>query len=414
MPNTLVTPSMIAKEALMQLENNLVMSNQVHREYKKEFSGGQGSTVSIRRPVKFVTSDGATRVNQDVEEKTTSIVVDQRKHVSWGFGTQDLTLSIEEYSERYIKPACITLANTMDRAGHALYRSVWNSVGTPGTTPSTFADLGAAAQRLDEMAVLGDGRSMVLTPAARYAISGNQLTLDSVGTKGKSAYEKALMGEIAMFETYATQNIANHTVGVATGTPLVNGAAQNVTYANAVGSNWSQQLVTDGWTNSTANILRAGDVFTIAGVFAVNPVPGEGATGKLNMPYLQQFTVLADASSGATTGPATLTISPPIITSGPFQTVTAAPADNAAIVVRGTGGVTYPQNLGFHKNAFALVTVPLDMPDGAAFKARESHNGLSIRVIKDYDIDSDQDVIRLDILYGWKAIYPDLATRLWG
>ena len=182
MANTIVTPSMIAKEALMQLENNLVLSNQVHREYKKEFTGGQGQTVSIRKPVKFYTADGATRVNQDVEEKTTSITIDQRKHVSWKFSTQDLTLSIEEYSERYIKPAAITLANTMDRAGYNLYRNVWNSVGTPGTTPSTFQDVAAAAQRLDEMAVSGDMRSMMLNPAARYAVAGGQLNLDSVGS----------------------------------------------------------------------------------------------------------------------------------------------------------------------------------------------------------------------------------------
>ena len=114
MPNTIVTPSLIAKEALMQLENNLVLANRVNRIYEKDFKGGQGSTVSIRKPVKFVTSDGATRVNQDVEEKTTNVVVDQRKHVSWNFSTQDLTLSIEEYSERYIKPACVTLAQTME------------------------------------------------------------------------------------------------------------------------------------------------------------------------------------------------------------------------------------------------------------------------------------------------------------
>ena len=414
MANTIVTPSMIAKEALMQLENNLVMANQVHREYKKEFSGGQGSSVSIRKPVKFYTADGATRVNQDVEEKTTNITVDQRKHVSWKFSTQDLTLSIEEYSERYIKPAAITLANTVDKSLHSLYSGVWNSVGTPGTTPSSFASVAAAAQRLDEMAVGTDNRTMVLNPAARYAVAGNQLTLDSVGAKGKSAYEKAEMGEIAMFSTYSSQNVVNHTVGVATGTPLVNGASQEVTYAAATGNTWSQSLVTDGWTNSTTGILKAGDVFTIAGVFAVNPVPGEGATGKTAMPYLQQFTVLADANSGASTGPATLTVSPPMITSGPFQTVTAAPADNAAITVMGTGATAYAQNMGFHKNAFALVTVPLEMPDGAAFKARESHNGLSVRVVKDYDIDSDEDIIRLDILYGRKAIYPDLASRLWG
>lgn len=414
MPNTIVTPSLIAKEALMQLENNLVMANQVHREYKKDFSGGQGSTVSIRKPVKFYTSDGATRVNQDVEEKTTNIVVDQRKHVSWNFSTQDLTLSIEEYSERYIKPAAITLANTVDRSLYNLYKNVWNSTGTPGTTPGNYAAVATAAQRLDEMAVMSDMRSMMLNPAAHYAVAGNQTTLEAVGAMGKGAYEESKVGRVAKFDVFSSQNVQNHTVGVATGTPLVNGAGQNVTYANAVGTNWSQTLITDGWTNSTTGILKAGDVFTIAGVFAVNPVPGEGTTGKTVMPYLQQFTVLADANSGATTGPATLTISPPIITTGPFQTVSAAPADNAAITVRGTSATAYPQNLGFHKNAFALVTCPLEMPDGAAFKARESHNGLSMRVVKDYDIDNDTDIIRLDILYGVKAIYPDLACRLWG
>lgn len=411
MPNALVTPSMIAKEALMQLENNLVLANRVHREYKKEFDGGQGSTVSIRRPVKFYTADGATRVNQDVEEKTTSIVVDQRKHVSWKFSTQDLTLSIEQYSERYIKPAAVTLANTMDASGYALYRKVWNTVGTPGTTPASFASLGLAAQRMDEMAVPRDMRSMILNPAAQYAVAGNQTTLGAWDGKVKSAYESAIVGEVAGFGTFSSANVKNHTVGTKAGTPLVNGASQNVTYAASAGAN-SQSLITDGWTASSA-ILKAGDVFTIANVFAVNPVPGEGSTGKTVMPYLQQFVVLADISADGT-GNATLSISPAIITSGPFQTVSAAPADNAALTVLGTASTAYPQNMAFHKNAFALVTCPLDMPDGAAFKARESHNGLSIRVVKDYDIAADEDIIRMDILYGWSAIYPDLACRLVG
>lgn len=414
MPNITVTPSIIAKEALMQLKNNLVAANRVHRTYEKDFSGGQGSKVSIRRPVKFVTSDGAARQNQDVEEKTTDVVVDQRKHVSWKFSTQDLTLSIEDYSERYIKPAMITLANTVDRSILNLYRGVWNSVGTPGTTPGNFGAVAAAAQRLDEMAVLSDGRSMLLNPAAHYKIAGDKLTLDAIGGSGQSAYEKAAIGRVAGFDMFSTQNIPTHLVGVATGTPLVQGAGQAVTYANAIGASWSQALATDGWTASTTGILKAGDVFTIAGVFAVNPVPGEGSTGKMIMPYLQQFTVLADANSGASTGPASLQISPPIIVSGPQQTVSAAPADNAAITVMGVGGTGYSQNLGFHKNAFALVTVPLEMPDGAAFKARESYDGLSVRVVKDYDIDTDDDIIRLDILYGVKAIYGDLACRLWG
>ena len=230
----------------------------------------------------------------------------------------------------------------------------------------------------------------------------------------QSAYRKGSIGEIAGLETFRSQNITTHTVGVATGTPLVNGASQNVTYASSKSTN-SQTLNTDGWTNSTTGILKAGDVITIAGVYAMNPVPGEGTTGKLQMPYLQEFTVLADADSGATTGPAALTISPAIITSGPYQTVSAAPADGAAITVKtGTGGTGYPQNLVFHKNAFALVTCPLELPDGVEFKARETHKGLSVRVVKQYSIDNDEDIIRLDVLYGWKAIYPDLAARLAG
>ena len=123
MANSVLNPSVIAKESLMQLKNNTVMGNLVHREYKKEFKK-VGDTVSIRKPVKFVTSDGATRVNQDVEEGNTSVTINSRKHVSWNFSTQDLTLSIEEYSKRYIEPAMITLAQTLDQGGFGLYKDV--------------------------------------------------------------------------------------------------------------------------------------------------------------------------------------------------------------------------------------------------------------------------------------------------
>jgi len=411
MPNTLITPSMIAKEGLMQLTNNLVFANQVHREYVSEFKGGQGASVAIRRPVKFNTSNGATLVKQDVEEKSTNITIDQRKHVGWEFSTQDLTLSIEEYSERYIKPAAITLAQTVDRSIASLYSTVWNSVGTPGTTPANFAAVAAAAQRLDEMAVQTDKRTIAVNPAAAYAIAGNQTTLEAVGDVRRTAYQEAMVGRVAKFDMFSSQNVVNHTVGPLGGTPLVNGAAQNVTYAAAIGAGWSQTLVTDGWTAAAALRVRAGDVFTMAGVFAVNPVPGEGS--KQVMPYLQEFTVLADGSSNAS-GQLTLTISPPIITSGPQQTVSAAPADNIGLTFRGTANTAFPQNLAFHRNAFALVTVPLEMPDGVSFKARETYDGLSMRVIKDYDITNDVEIIRLDILYGVDAIYPDLAARLWG
>jgi hypothetical protein len=405
--NAFITPSVIAKEALMQLKNNLVLGNLVHREYKKEFVK-VGDTVSIRKPVKFNVSDGAARVNQDIEEANTSVVINKRKHVSFSVPTQDMTLTIEKFSERYIAPAALALANKIDVDGFALYKDVWNVVGTPGTTPSTFAHVAAAAQRLDEMAVPGDTRRAVFNPAAGYSLAGGQTALMNSGMV-EGAYRDASIGRIAKFETYSTQNVATHTTGTKAGTPLVNGASQNVTYATAKNTN-QQTLVTDGWTASSA-ILKQGDVFTLANVFAVNPVPGEGS--KAVMPYLQQFVVKADATADGS-GNATLSISPAIVTSGPYQTVSAAPADNAAITVLGTASTGYSQNLTFHKNALALVTVPLEMPESAGFKARENFDGLSIRVIKDYNIDSDVEALRMDVLYGWKTIYADLAARITG
>lgn len=407
MANALITSSMIAKEALMQLENATVMGNLVHRDYKKEFVK-VGDTVSIRRPVRFSATDGATLSKQDVTEGKTSITIDQRKHVGWEFSSNDLTLSIEKYSERYIKPAMITLAQNVDSAVHGLYKDVWNHVGTPGTTPSTFVALSAASQRLDEGAVPSNDRRGVLNPAAAWAVANDLKSLNTNDAKAKGAFEEARLGRYAGLDNYMSQSVKVHTVGAHGGTPLVNGASQNVTYAASKDTN-AQDLVTDGWTVSTTGIVKEGDVITIAGVYAVNPVTKE-STG-----VLQHFVVNADADSGATSGPATINISPAIITSGAYQTVSAAPADNAAITVKtGAAAAGHAQNLVFQKNALALVTCPLMIPDGAAFSARESHDGYSVRVVKDYDITNDTDIIRLDILYGVKAIYPDLACRLTG
>lgn len=404
MANSLLTPSVIAKEALMQLENNLVMGNCVHRDYKKEFVK-VGDTVSIRRPVQFTASDGATLVEQDVTEGKTSIVISKRKHVGWSFTTQDLTLTVEQYSERYIKPAMISLANIVDVDLLALYKNVWNWVGTPGQTVNSFSDFSKAPERLDNSAVPTDMRKSVLAPADHWGLLGTQTGL-FITKPAEGAYRQGSLGMIGGVDTFMDQNVQTHTVGAHGGTPLVDGASQSVTYG-AVKDTYTQTLTTDGWT--TDSVLKQGDVFTIHNVFAVNP------KSKATLSYLQQFTLTADVTTASNAANDTnLTITPPIITSGAYQTVSAAPADNATITYLGTASTGYPQNLVFHKNAFALVTCPLEMPDGVSFKARESHKGLSVRVVKDYDITNDKEIIRCDILYGVKAIYPELAARLSG
>lgn len=395
----------------MQLDNNLVMAKQVHRGLESEFGNAMngyqaGATVSIKRPTDFTVRDGASVSNQDVVEGSTSITVNKQKGVDFVFTSQELTLSIGELSERVIKPAMIQLANQVDADCHALYSSVPNWVGTPGQTVNSFTDFAKAPERMSELGVPVADRYAALSPADNWGLVGSQTAL-YIQNAASSAYREGSLGKLAGIDTFETQNVRTHTVGVATGTPLVNGGSQTSTYAS-VKDTMTQTLNTDGWTNSTTGILKAGDVFTIANVYAVNPVT------KATLPFLRQFVVTADADSGASTGPSALTIYPAIITSGAFQNCSAAPADNAAITVLGTGGTGYRQNLVFHKNAFALAMVPMIAPTGAVSVSRQSYKGTSVRIIPYYTGSNDQSAWRLDILYGTKAIDPRLATRLSG
>ena len=334
-------------------------------------------------------------------ERSLDVVVSTRKHVAWKFSTQELTLSVEKYSERYIKPAMVALANKIDADGCALYKDVYNCVGTPASTPDSFADVALASRRLDDEAVPNDARKMVVNPAAGWAIAGAMAGLYNPKLV-EEAIRRGAIGHFAGFDTFTDQNVKTHTVGAHGGTPLVNGTI----------SEGASTIPSDGWTASTA-VLKQGDVITIAAVYAVNPVSGD-STG-----VLRQFVVIADVTSDGS-GEADIPVAPVIYSAAagetylPYQTVDALPADNAAITVLGTASTGYPQNIGFHKNAFALVTVPLEMPDSAGWKARESYDGLSIRAIKFYDGTNDEETIRLDILYGWKTVYPDLACRLIG
>lgn len=410
MANTTLTADIIAKEAVMILDNELVMAKKVFRGYEEEFKDVNGykpgATISISKPTDFTVRKGATMSVQDVTEGKTSITVDQFAGVDFAFSSTDLTLSIGELSKRVIRPALIRLANQVDQDLMSLYRSVPSWVGTPGQKIDSYADFAQAPERMDELANPTDGRCAVLSPSDHWGLMGSQTAL-YIEDAAKGAYRKGSLGMIGGVDTYMSQNVPTHTVGVATGTPLVNGANQVSAYAAVKDTN-TQSLITDGWTNSTTGILKAGDVITIAGVYAVNPVT------KAVLPFLRQFVVTADADSGASTGPATLTISPAIIVSGAFQNCSAAPADNAVITVLGTGGTGYRQNMVFTEGAFALVSVPLVKPPGAVDVARQSYKGTNVRVIPVYDGVNDVSKWRLDILYGVKTIDPRLAHRLSG
>lgn len=409
MADSILVPTVIAKEALTQLDNNLQMGNLVYRDYEAEFGPTKiGSSVTIRRPVQFTVSTGATIALQDVQEGSLTLAVDTQKHVAFDFLTTDLTLSIGDFSTRYIKPAMIQLANAIDGDLLNLYKFVPNWVGTPGQTINSITDFNLGPQRLAERSVPMDGNlSGILTPADWYGLSGSLsgLYIENVASQ---ALKGAKLPQLSGVDVYMDQNVKAHTVGTYAGTPLltVTGGAggADVTYGAAL-TTMTSALTVDGWSSS---LLVAGDVFTISSVFAVNHVT------KATLDYLQPFVMISTASTSGST--LTMTVYPAVITSGPHQTVSASPADNATITVVGTTAVAYRQNMLFHRDAFALVTVPIVAPpsnSGVAFSS-QTYKGLTVSYATQFDITNYRQIYRFDVLYGVKAVDPRMAVRLSG
>ena len=412
MPNTLLTSDMIAREALFQLENNITVGGLVHTDYKDEFVK-VGDTVSIRKPVQFRAVAGATLTEQDIVEETTNIVIDQRFHVGWNLTSQQMTLDVEEFGERYLKGAMIQLANKVEeKLLEEGAKEFFNVVGTAGTTPGSYDAVSEVAERMDLMAVPDDmERYGVLDPRARHGLNRAFVKNGNEGLRHDPSTEpmlrRAKLGELSNITMYGSQNVHKLTFGARPNT------VGGVGLVNATLAEGAASVAFDGADSNSATYLRKGDVITFAGVNAVNPV------NKADDGRLAEFVVTADVVTASAAG--TIPIYPAMYASStdPRKNVTALPADNAAItVVRGTSGAgangVHPQNLFFHRNALALVTVPLEIPEGSVDAGEANWRGYQMRCIKDYDISSDTMKIRLDILFGVKAIYPELGVRLFG
>jgi hypothetical protein len=413
MSNTTLTADIVAKEALLILENELSVLKTLHRAHEDEFSqtvNGYkvGDTISIRRPADFTVRTGAAISTQDVIEGKTTLVIDQQVGVDFQFTSSELTLKINDLSERVIKPAMTNIINYMTSdVLTQMYLGANNWVGTPSGQVNSFADFAKGAERLDELAAPQDNRHAVLSPADYWALLGSQTAL-YINGPAQDAYRAGNLGNIGGINTMMSQVTPTHTNGTADNTtPLVKGTAQQVTYDTAKNT-MSQSLLTDGW-DSGATITK-GTVFTIDGVYMVNPKT-KASTG-----ILQQFVVTADVTAQATTtNTTTLTISPPMIVTGPHQNCTySGDLDDNAITVIGSPSTAYRQNMVYHKNSMALAMVPMEMPQAAYNGSRQSYKGMSVRVIPIYDGTNDISKWRLDLLYGRKLIDPRLCVRLSG
>ena len=403
MANSILTIDMITRKALEILENNLVITRNVNRQYDDSFavSGAKiGSTLRIRLPDRALVTDGAALQVQDDAEQSTTLTVSTQKHIGVNFTTAELTLSLDDFADRVLKPRISQLASSIDADVANAYKAIFNTVGTPGVSPATALVLLQAQQKLNESAAGMAPRYATVNPAANAGlVNGLSGFFNPTDTISKQ-FKNGMMGTgvLGFDEINMSQSIKVHTTGSRAGTILVNGA---------VSTQGQSTISIDGLTGAT-DTVTVGDVFTIANVFAVNPQTRE-STGSL-----QQFVVTA-AQTGVSNALANMAISPPIYTStNALATVDSFPADNAAVTFVGTASTAYPQNLIYHKDAITFATADLVMPQGVDMAARANHNGISMRVVRAYDINNDRMPCRIDVLYGFSTIRPQMACRLWG
>lgn len=400
MTNTLVTCSIVAKEALAILENMVSFAGMVNRDWEDEFTGNQsrgyspGQTINIKRPPRYTYRSGRVAVPQATVETTVPLTL-QQGGCDLNFTSLERTLSLQKLEDK-LQAALATVANEIDRQGLQMARlTTYNCLGTPGVLPNTqtlalsaFTDVN---RRLDEMAAPRDKRrAFVMGPAMNAAAVVGLAGLFNSQDKISKQFGSGMMVDSLGLSYAMDQNVDTHVNGTqnATGTNI-NGASQTGSTITVVG---------------LGGTITRGTVITLPGVFAVNP-QSRTSTG-----VLAQFVVTADVAAGATSIP----ISPAIVTSGPYQNVTASPTNGLPFTIFGTASGSYQTNIGFHKDAFTLAMVPMWAPPGGKGVidvAQETYKGFTIKVTEFYDGVNDNSIMRLDVLFGWAATYPELAVK---
>ena len=400
MSNSILTIDMITRKALEILENNLVLTRNVNRQYDDSFAveGAKiGSTLRIRLPDRALVTDGAALQVQDDNEQFTTLTVASQKHIGVNFTSAELTMQLDDFAERVLKPRISQLASSIDADVANSYKAIYNSVGTPGTTPSTSLVLLQAQQKLNENAAVMSPRYATVNPAANAGLVEGMKGLfnptDTISRQFKNGMMG--MGVLGFDEVNMSQSIKQHTTG-AWGT--------TITVTSTVATE-GQATLGISFTGSSKT-WNVGDVFTIASVYAVNPQTRE-STGSL-----QQFVVTAAATGSST---ATLSISPAIYTSAnALATVDSFPQASAVVTMLGSASSQYAQNLVYHKDAITFATADLLLPQGVDMASRQVHNGISMRVVRQYDINNDRLPCRIDVLYGFSTIRPQMACRIFG
>lgn len=398
MANTILTPTAVTREILRVLHQKCNFIGNIDRQYDDSYAktGAKiGDSLKIRLPNQYTVRTGRTIAVQDTAEESVTLQVATQKGVDMAFTSADLTQSLDDFSKRIIEPATAALAASLESDAFSMYKDVYNVSDEDGTAFTFLSTLKGRKILNDNLAPEDDGRCAILTTAAAVKMMDGVKGLFQDQSTLSKQYKTGKIGETAGFKFFENTIFNDHTTGTAVKTTVyVMNTSTGITSGSGTLTNLS--------AGSTTFLI--GDVITIAGVNRVHPET------KVDTGVLQQFVLTADSGASATT----ITVSPALVTSGAKQNVVvnSAGASKAIVKIAAAANETIGGNLMFHKNAFAFATADLVMPSGVDFAARENQDGLSIRIVRQYDINNDNFPCRLDILYGKKTVRPQLAVRV--
>ena len=402
MANTFITPTAVSREFLRVLHSMVPFCSSIDRQYDNstEFGGvKRGQTINIRKPTKYSIRTGAVANVQDQGETFSPLTVDQQIGVDVSFSSAEMTQTLDDFSKRVITPAASRMAAELESLVMTkMMTSTFNQVGAAGTIPQSALVYLQAGQKLDEFLALRDNkRCVVINPAAQAnSVDALKGLFNPTGTIG-GQYKNGEMGDGLGFMFKMGQLVPALTTGdrLLAASTLVDGT---------VATQGSTTIHVDGFTGATATV-KEGEIITVAGVYAVNEAGA--STGNL-----QQFVVTADAT--AASNEVDLLVQPAMYTTGAKKNISAFPTDEGVVTFVGSASTAYTQNSAHHESAYTLATVDLEVPKGVDFAGREAMDGISIRVVRDFDVINDVFITRFDLLFGSVAQRPELGCRIIG